>query len=132
MRPQRFQDFVVDLLKNSTGVTRVQPLSEAGDSRHPFGVAVTGPGGEARWQIVGQLASGTRHDDPDTPVEGQPAPVVEPQAGDNAEGWLAAVLSAAESPEIERIERWSTREDGSSQGVTVCFHNSARIFMRKV
>ncbi|KOT49929.1 MULTISPECIES: hypothetical protein [Streptomyces] len=132
MRPQRFQDYVVDLLKNAAGVTRVQPLAEAGDSRHPFGVAVTGPGGEARWQIVGQLASGTRHDDADTPVEGQPAPVVEPQAGENAEGWLAAVLSAAESPEIERIERWSTREGASSQGVTVHFHNTAKVFLRKV
>ncbi|WP_030670571.1 hypothetical protein [Streptomyces rimosus] len=131
MRPQRFQNFVVDVLKNG-GASRVQLLSEAGDSRHPYGVAVAGPGGESRWQIIGQLASGTRHDDPDTPVEGQPAPAVEPQAGDNAEGWLAAVLSGAESPEIERIERWSTREGQTSQGVTVCFHNTAKVFLRKI
>ncbi|MFH8410680.1 hypothetical protein ACH4FX_38805 [Streptomyces sp. NPDC018019] len=132
MRPQRFQDYLVDLLKNAPGVTRVQPLSEAGDTKHPFGVAVAGPGGESRWQIIGQLASGSRHDDPDTPATGQPAPVTEPQAGDSPEGWLAAVISAAESPEIERIERWSTREGGGKQGVTVSFHNTARAFVRKL
>lgn len=134
MRPQKFQDYLVDLLKNTSDVSRVQPLTEAGDTQHPFGVAVAGPGGEARWQIIGQLASGSRHDSPDTPTEGQPAPVIEPQAGDNAEGWLAAIISGAESPEIEQIERWSTREGEKpgNQGVTVHFHNSAKIFIRKL
>lgn len=83
MRPQKFQDHLVDLLKNTSDASRVQPLTEAGDS---------------------------------------------------PEAWIAAVISGAESPEIERIERWSTRqgEKPGNQGVTVHFHNTAKIFMRKL
>ncbi|MBO0804262.1 MAG: hypothetical protein J2P25_14455 [Nocardiopsaceae bacterium] len=133
MRPGRFQDFAVDVLKNTPGTARVQTLADAGDTQHPFGLAVATERGESRWQIIGQLPDGGRHDTPDTPVEGTPAPAGEgPRPGDAPEAWLAAAFAAAESPEVERIERWSTRDDGRPDhiGVTLFFHNSAKIFVR--
>ncbi|RDG32596.1 hypothetical protein [Streptomyces corynorhini] len=134
MRPARFQDFSLDLVKNSPGVTRVQSLGEAGDTTHPFGLAITTTAGEVRWQIIGQLATGEKHDDQDTPVNGDPVPAEggEPDPSDH-EGWLYAALVRAESPEIASIARWSTREDaGKSRGLTLDFHNSARVFIRQL
>ena len=41
MRPQRFSDFVVDIVKNSPTADGVRTLAESGDTKHPFGVVVT-------------------------------------------------------------------------------------------
>ncbi|MFE4057449.1 hypothetical protein ACFXP3_14320 [Streptomyces sp. NPDC059096] len=134
MRPARFQEFALDLIKNSADVTRVQTLAETGDSEHPFGLAITTSSGESRWQIIGQLADGEKHDDPDTPVADGvfQAPWPESAAGDH-EGWLATALVRAESPEIKEIVRWSTRpDDATKHGMTVHFHNGAKAFVRKL
>ncbi|MET8824812.1 hypothetical protein ABZX40_18080 [Streptomyces sp. NPDC004610] len=134
MRSRRFAAFALDVLKNTPGVTRVQTLEEAGDTKTPNGLAVTVDGKESRWGIVGQLADGERHEHDEQPQQGTPATWAEPKPGDNVEGWLAAALGRAESPEIARIERWSTREGErpDKQGLTVFFHNSARVFIRKL
>ncbi|MFD7134362.1 hypothetical protein [Streptomyces sp. NPDC059894] len=132
MRPERFQAFVIDTLKNTPGTVQVQTLAEAGDAKHPFGVAVTTGDGESRWQIVGQLADGERHDHAEQPVEAAPAAWTDATPGDNPEGWLTAAIGRAESPEIARIERWSTRDGRTSQGATVYFHNGARAYVRKI
>ncbi|MFE2044299.1 hypothetical protein ACFXAZ_25920 [Streptomyces sp. NPDC059477] len=133
MRSRRFQAFALDALKNTPGVTRVQTLEEAGDTKVPNGLAVTADGKESRWGIVGQLAEGERHEHDEQPQQGTPAAWEEPTPGD-PEGWLAAAIGRAESPEIERIERWSTQEGArpGSQGLTVFFHNTARVFVRKL
>lgn len=128
MRPPRFEAFVLDLAKNTPGVTRVQSLAEAGDTTHPFGLAITTNVGEARWQIIGQLAPGEKHDQPDVPVNGDPWTAA--GAGD-PEGWLAGVLGRAECPEIANVERWLERAGGKA-GLTVAFHNGAKAFMRKI
>lgn len=134
MRSRRFQAFALDALKNTPGVTQVQTLADAGDTKIPNGLAVTADGKESRWQIVGQLADGERHEHDEQPQQGTPATWAEPAPGDNAEGWFAAAIGRAESPEIERIERWSARdgERPDNQGVTVFFHNGARAFVRKL
>ena len=135
MRPQRFADYVVDLAKNTPGVTRVQTLAEVGDTKHPCGLAITTAFGETRWQFTGQLPEGAKHDGfTDEPVTGTPAPAGEdPAAATEPEAWFAAVLARGESPEIASIERWSTRpEPGGQKGVTATFHNGARIFVRQI
>jgi len=135
MRPQRFTDFVLDHVKNTAGVTRVQPIAEAGDTKHPVGLAITASGREVRWQITGQLPDGAKHADfQDTPVTGTPAPSMgDPAAADGPEAWLAAVVAAAECPEIASIERWSTRPTpNSGSGFTVVFHDGSRIFARQL
>ncbi|MFJ4683747.1 hypothetical protein ACIQNG_36225 [Streptomyces sp. NPDC091377] len=131
MRPRRFAAFALDVLKNTPGVTQVQALE---DANTPNGIAVTANGTETRWGIVGQLAEGERHEHEEQPVQGAPAAWTEPTPGDSAEGWLAAAIGRAESPEIARIERWSTREGARPdfQGITVFFHNTARAFVRKL
>ncbi|MFJ1580440.1 hypothetical protein [Streptomyces sp. NPDC088182] len=132
MRSARFHDFVLDLVKNAPGV-RVQTLAEAGDTKHPRGLAITTQDGEARWQIIGQLAEGEKHEDADVPVAGDPIQGwQEPNLG-HAEGWLAAVIARSESPEIASIERWSTRPgDEKRHGMTIVFHNGAKAFVRKI
>ncbi|MFJ2735524.1 hypothetical protein [Streptomyces sp. NPDC087317] len=134
MRPERFMDFAIDVLKNTPGAVRVQTLAEAGDTKHPCGIAVTTADGESRWQIVGQLGDGERHEHEERPVEGAPAAWTEAVQGDNAEGWLTAAIGRAESPEIARIERWSVREGErpGREGFTCFFHNGARAFVRKI
>ncbi|MEU8759383.1 hypothetical protein [Streptomyces sp. NPDC048659] len=135
MRPQRFTDYVLDLAKNTPGVTRVQTLAEAGDTNCPFGLAISAQGSETRWQFTGQLPDGAKHEGfTDEPVTGTPAPAIgDPASADTPEAWFAAVIAAAESPEVAAVERWSTRpEPGSQRGVTVSFHNGARIFARQI
>ncbi|WP_426568066.1 hypothetical protein [Streptomyces canus] len=132
MRPPRFLAFVIDTLKNTPGAVQVRTLEEAGDSKHPFGVVVTTADGESRWGIVGQLAEGERHEHKEHPVEGAPAAWTDAVPGD-PEGWLAAAIGRAESPEIERIQRWSTTQNGpSGQGLTIAFHNGAKAYVRKL
>lgn len=133
MRPQRFQAFAIDVLKNTPGV-QVQTLTEAGDTKHPFGVAITTADGDSRWQIIGQLADGERHDDEEQPVTGAPAAWTDAEPGD-LEGWLAATIGRAECPEIKNIDRWSVHTDDTRsprQGLTIAFHNGARAFVRKL
>lgn len=135
MRPQRFTDYVLDLVKNAPSVSRVQTLAEAGDTEHPYGLAITTAAGETRWQFVGQLPDGAKHIDfLDEPVNGDPAPALgDPASADSPEAWLAAVVAHAACPEIATIERWSTaQEPGSQRGVTFAFHNGAKIFARQL
>ncbi|MEV6614279.1 hypothetical protein AB0N31_10725 [Streptomyces sp. NPDC051051] len=132
MRPRRLQDFVLDTLKNTAGALQVRTLAEAGDDKHPFGIAVSTADGEARWQIIGQLADGERHDHQEQPVEGEPAAWTDAVPGDSPEGWLAGAIGQARSPEIARIERWSTRDGKQEQGMTLYFHNGAKAYVRKL
>ncbi|MGW7366206.1 hypothetical protein ACWGI8_22900 [Streptomyces sp. NPDC054841] len=136
MRPTRFTDFVIDVVKNEPSAARVQTLAEAGDTKHPCGVAITTAGGEVRWQFTGQLPEGSKHEGfTDTPVTGTPAPAgPAPQTTDNPEAWFAALISHAEDPEISAVDRWSTQPDARPglTGVTVNFHDGSRIFARKL
>ncbi|KUH36401.1 MULTISPECIES: hypothetical protein [Streptomyces] len=132
MRPVRFTEFVVTTVRPRAA--RVQTLAEACDTRHPFGVGITlGVGGEARWQFTGQLPEGAKHDSftdeagAGTPAPAGPSLVRERRAG----AWIAAV-AGAQCPEVAAIERWSTRPNTASatKGLTLTFHNGARIFAR--
>ncbi|MGJ5897509.1 hypothetical protein DF268_35380 [Streptomyces sp. V2] len=131
MRPARFQAWLIDTFKNTPGVGRVQTLAEAGDSKHPFGVAVTRDGKEERWQITHQLAEGEKHEHAEAPVTDTPFSAPVPDAGAESDKWLVGVIGAADNPEIARVERWADRPEASSQaGVTVFFHNGSRGFVR--
>lgn len=136
MRPARLLDFIIDVVKNQPTNVRVQTLAEAGDTTHPCGAAITTAQGEARWQIIGQLPDGAKHEGfADVPVNGDPAPAGEgPQPTDNPEAWLAAALAQAESPEIASITRWSTREGErpGNFGMTLVFHDGSKAFIRKI
>jgi len=131
MRPERFQTWLIDTVKNTPGVDRVQTLAGAGDDRHPFGIAVMRGGREERWQITHQLADGEKHEHDERPVLDQPYSAPVPELGAPADMWLAGAIGAAECPEIARVDRWRDRPEPSSQaGVTVWHHNKARNFVR--
>lgn len=128
MRPADYRDHLVDLLKNTPGVQKVDVL-EGGP--YPYALAATVAGREQRWQVMGQLADGAKHDQPTPPVHGQPAAfrTAAPDAAPDA--WLGGVIGAAEAPDTRQIDVWSVR-DKSRVGVTVFFHNGERAFVRHV
>ncbi|MFF4172014.1 hypothetical protein [Streptomyces sp. NPDC001744] len=133
MRPQRFTDFVVGVVKDTPTAGGVRTLAETGDTKHPFGVVVTVGSAEHRWQFTGLLPEGAKHEGfLDEPVTGDPVPPgEEPRADDSPEAWLAAALARAGSPEISGIERWSAQPDTVGRaGLTVSFHSGARIYAR--
>ncbi|SEC05414.1 hypothetical protein SAMN04490357_1063 [Streptomyces misionensis] len=131
MRPERFQNWLLDTVKNTPDVGRVQTLAEAGIKKYPFGIAITRGGREERWQIMHQLAEGEKLDHAESPVEGVPFTSPAPHPGDAADVWLAGVIGAAECPEISRVDRWAARPEGSRQaGLTVFFHCGSRNFVR--
>lgn len=124
----------MECAKNTPGVTRVQTLAEAGDTKHPFGFVVTIGSSETGWQVTGQLAEGAKHDTPTAEIDGAPAPWKDTTVTDGGEEWLAAAIGRAESPTIADIKRWSTREGvrPGHAGVTVTFHNGERVFVRRI
>ncbi|WP_416973900.1 hypothetical protein [Streptomyces sp. 4F14] len=131
MRPARFQDWLIDVVKNTPGVGRVQSLADSGDSKRPFGIALTRDGKEEHWQITGQLADGEKHDHEESSVKDTPFSAPVPETGAAADVWLIGVIGASESPEIARVERWQDRPEGLSQfGFTVFFHAGSRAFVR--
>ncbi|WP_019059924.1 hypothetical protein [Streptomyces prunicolor] len=134
MSPEIFQDYALDLVKNARGVQQAQTLEAVGEHRYRYGIAVTVDGRESRWQFVGQLAEGEKHGTPAAPVEGQPAAYTAVDSGGFADAWLASVIGAGQSPQIERIDVWSAREraDPKNLGFMVRFHNGQRVFVRKI
>jgi hypothetical protein len=127
MRPAEYRDYLVDLLKNSADVQRVEVL-EGG--KHPYAVSATVAGKERRWQVIGQLADGAKHDTPTAAVNaGPPAYTAAPASG-APDAWLAGVVGAAEPADTERLEVWSTRKKQTDPGLTVFFHNGERAFVR--
>lgn len=139
MRPDRFQHFALDLAKNAPGTSHVTTLQEAGDSKHPYGLALALGPTQARVQFTAQSAPGDRYEQPEQPVEGDPVqptgdPALPPGKTSQAdvEAWLAALLAVSGSPEMAKVERWSTRESARKDhfGVTAHFHSGARVFAR--
>jgi hypothetical protein len=129
MRPRNYRDYLVDLLKNTPGVQRVEVL-EGG--KQPCALAVSVGGRELRWQVIGQLADGAKHDSPTAAVQaGPPAFSAAPVDGP-ADAWLAGLIGAAEPVDTERIEVWSAAGDKASHGLTAFFHNGERAFVRLV
>jgi hypothetical protein len=129
MRPAAFRDLLVDLLKNTPAVQKVNPLE---NGPYPYALAATVAGREHRWQVIGQLAEGAKHDTPTAPVHGQPASFTSVPVTEKPDAWLGGVIGAAESPETRQIEVWSAREGRDSVGLTVFFHNGERAFVRLV
>ncbi|MFF9175945.1 hypothetical protein [Streptomyces sp. NPDC014793] len=127
MRPQEYRDYLIDVLKNTPDVGMVDAI-EGGP--HPFALTVTVAGREQRWQVIGQLAEGAKHDTPTAPVHGAPPPFQAAPVGGPVDAWLAGVIGAAEPPDTRALEVWSAREGKQSIGVTVFFHNGERAFLR--
>ncbi|MET7746722.1 hypothetical protein [Streptomyces sp. NPDC005385] len=134
MRPDPLRDYLVDLAKNAAGVQQVRTLAEAGDTKHPCGLAINAGGREQRWQIMGQLADGEKHDTPTAEIEGQPAAFTPAAVTDSPDAWLASVLGAAESPHIERLDVWSARPEAKPDyfGITVYYYNGSKSFVRAI
>lgn len=133
MRPQTFQEYIVGLVKDTPGVQRAQTLGEAGETRQPYGLACVVDGRDVKWQILGQLADGEKHDTPAAPVEGQPAAYTAADSGSSPDAWLAGLIGASESPQIAKLGVWSATPGSRDDhiGVTVYFHNGQRVFVRK-
>ena len=128
MRPADFRDHLVDVLKNTPDVQRVEALD---GGPYPYALAATVAGKERRWQVIGQLAEGAKHDTPTAPVHGQPAAFAAAPVTAAPDAWLGGVIGAADSAELQRIDVWSARGKNDA-GLTVLFHNGERAFVRLV
>jgi hypothetical protein len=129
MRPAVFRDHLVDLLKSSPDV---QGVAVAEGGPYPYAFAATVAGKEQRWQVIGQLADGAKHDTPTAPVEGAPPAWSDAPVSAAPDAWLAGVVGRSEPTDVARLEVWSAREGASSAGVTVRFRNGERAFVRLV
>jgi hypothetical protein len=127
MRPAEYRDYLLDLLKNTPDVQRVQVWE---DGPYPYALIVSVGGREQRWQVVGQLADGAKHETPTAAVEGRPPAWAAASASGAPDAWLASVIGGAEPVDTERIEVLSVREGSSQTGVTVFFRNGERAFLR--
>jgi hypothetical protein len=132
MRPPRFQTFAVEALSAAPEITAAEPWT---DDR-PYGIHVRFNQGSELWAaITGALASGERHDSPDTPVAGDPpAQVPVPELYDGgqisptrAEQYIAATLTNSGNPELRTVYPYGP--DAKNPGVGVTFHNGARAFI---
>lgn len=128
MRPLDYRDYLVDLLKNTPDVQRVEVLE---NGPYPYALAATAGGRELRWQVIGQLAEGAKHDTPTAAVQAGPPAFKAAPVGGAPDAWLAGVIGAAEPADTARIEVWSARE-GKDPGLTAFFHNGERAFVRLV
>ncbi|MFD8384316.1 hypothetical protein ACFV2X_38340 [Streptomyces sp. NPDC059679] len=128
MRPETFQNFVVDLAKNDPRAGKAATLAEVGDSKRPYGLAVVLEGREVRWQINARSAERDDFGQPEKPVEGDPISFDGPWA-EGPEGWLARLVAGSGSKEIEEIEQWSLREE-PKDGLTVKCHSGAWLYLR--
>lgn len=129
MRPAEFRDYLVDLLKNSSDVQRVEVLD---NGPYPYALAATVAGREHRFQVIGQLAEGAKHDTPTAPVHGQPAPFAVAPVTAAPDAWLGGVIGASEAPDTRQIDVWSAREGGKNVGLTIFFHNGEKAYVRHV
>ena len=129
MRPQKYRDRLVELLQRTPGVQGVKVL-EGGP--HPYALSMTVGGRERRWQVIGQLADGAKHDPVTPSVENGPPPFTEAPLDAAPDAWLAGVIGASEPADTERLDVWSTHEGKTNKGVTVHFHNGERAFVRLV
>lgn len=129
MRPEQYRDFLVDLLQRTPAVQGAKAV-EGGP--YPYALAVTAAGREQRWQVIGQLAEGAKHDNPTAAVQAGPPAFAAAPVGGAPDAWLAGVIGAAEPADTERIEVWSAREGKDDAGLTAYFHNGERAFVRLV
>lgn len=128
MRPADFRDHLVDLLKNTPDVQRVEILD---GGPYPYALAATVAGKERRWQVIGQLAEGAKHDTPTAPVHGQPAAWTAAPVTASPDAWLGGVIGSVEAADTKQIDVWTARGK-NDPGLTVFFHNGERAFVRLV
>ncbi|MGW0920133.1 hypothetical protein ACWD3J_14085 [Streptomyces sp. NPDC002755] len=126
MRPADFRDHLADVLKNTPDVQRVE-IADGGP--YPYALAATVAGKEHRWQVIGQLAEGAKHNTPTPAVHGQPAAWTTAPVTAPPDAWLGGVIGATEAPDTRQIDVWSALGK-SSPGLTIFFHNGERAFVR--
>ncbi|MCZ4510462.1 hypothetical protein O3Q52_20160 [Streptomyces sp. ActVer] len=127
VRPKEYRDYLIEALKSTPGVQAVS-VTESG--RYPYALTVTSGGREFKWQVIGQLANGAKHDTPTAPVTAGPPAYTAAPADGAPDAWLAGVIGAAEPADTERLEVWSTRKKQTDPGLTVFFRNGERAFVR--
>lgn len=128
MPPAEYRDMLVDLLKNTPDVQRVQVPEK---SPYPYPLAVTVAGRDHLWQIMGQAADGAQKGVPTAPVHGEPAAFKTAPVTGSPDAWLGGVIGATEATDTREIDVWTARGK-QDPGLTVFFHNGERAFVRHV
>ncbi|MBB1253108.1 hypothetical protein H3146_06950 [Streptomyces sp. OF3] len=136
MRPTRFQDFALDLAKNSPDCGQARTLADTGVTKYPYGLSATASGREIQWQFIAQSRDGDKFTEPETITKAEQPISLEavPDGGLPEERWFAELLARSGSEEITAFELWSPRPNNRKghDGVTVFFADSARIYARVI
>ncbi|WP_017558596.1 hypothetical protein [Nocardiopsis baichengensis] len=144
MRAHRFQGWLLDLIKNSgdPAINQAATFETSGYTERPYGIVLQlSNGGQVYLQIVrGSSGDGSDKLDEEPIVEGEPpAPVEAHPIGEggrirsaDVEGYLAALITNAQSREVSGVERFSERtrkaySDPQPYGVKVFCHSKAAI-----
>ncbi|MEU9310898.1 hypothetical protein [Streptomyces sp. NPDC048256] len=126
MQPLDYRDHLLDVLKNSPDVQRVQ-VPEG--TPYPYPLAVTVAGRDQLWQIMGQSADGAQKGKPTAPVHGDPAAWTTAPVTAAPDAWLGGVVGATEATDTRKIDVWTARGK-QNPGLTVFFHNGEKAFVR--
>ncbi|MCX2970581.1 MULTISPECIES: hypothetical protein [Streptomyces] len=136
MRPQRFESLALDLAKNDPKVGAATTLKDAGESRYPYGLAVTADGRDMRFQFIAQSRDGDKFDEPERVTEAQQPFNTDavPTGGLPEERFLADLVARSGSRELVDIVIWSPRKTNreGNHGVTFFFADTARIYARVI
>lgn len=139
MRPVRMEHLLVDAI-NRDGRLTAHTYSEAGFDRSPHGIiATTRAGVSVNVQIVGRLADGERHDQPATPVTGDPHPSLDsPDPTETGkldlalfERYLTALAVSVAADETSSATLYGHRKEPGAirYGATLTYRNGAAIFL---
>lgn len=126
MRPAEYRDHLLDLLKNSPDVQRVE-VPEG--TPYPYPLRATVAGRDHLWQIMGQTADGAKKGEPTAPVHGDPAAFTVAPVTAAPDAWLGGVIGAAEATDTAKIDVWTARGK-KDPGLTVWFHNGEKAYVR--
>jgi hypothetical protein len=102
VRPDLFETWAVGLLAAHPAVEAAAALRDAGDTRHPYGMAIRlAAGQQFRWQIT--ATSGETYEPAQCAVDPKPPVPASPYSLEDADALLAYVLTAAGSPDLGSV-----------------------------
>ncbi|MEV0536821.1 hypothetical protein [Kitasatospora sp. NPDC050463] len=139
MRPARVQHLLLDAAAALPGVS-AKTFTDAGHTRHPFGVVVEAEGRTSRWQVALLSAPGETlgSDEDRAPVLGEKPPALEVPVLTNdlatVERALVAQLLAQDPGEIASVDLYSARPTPPAvgYGATIDLHDGSRAFINHV
>jgi hypothetical protein len=137
VRPPRLQQLLLDAAASVPGVS-AKSFSDAGHTRHPYGIVVEAAGRTSRWQVVSVHPGDNYAEAERPPTLGEHLPEREIPAvtGDLAtvEAALVAAVLRADRGEFSAVRRYSPQETTPAVGHGAAFdlYSGAKIYIQAI